>query len=109
MPSFSKPQTLRDFFQEVSYEDGACIIGSDGPHDDLERMIALLAHFKEGDEPDEIVYQGDSGLSDSGTYFLLPGKWAYAPVQYPAIEDVRDGDWVKAAAPDAHAEKENSR
>ena len=100
VPSFSEPHTLKDFFEEVSYEEGCCTIDSYGKHYDLEYVIELLARFKEGNEPDEVVYRGDSGLSDSGTYFILPGKWAYAPVRYPIIDDVKEGDWTDAMSPD---------
>jgi hypothetical protein len=109
LPSFSEPHTLQDFFEEVSYEDGCCTIDSYGKHYDLEYMIELLARFKEGDTADEVVYQGDSGIEDSGTFFVLPEKWAFVSVRYPIIDDVKESDWVKATTLDAEAKQEKFR
>ena len=60
-----------------------------------------LQLFKEGDTADEVFYQGESGIEDSGTYFILPGKWAFVSVRYPVIEDVKEEDWVTKVRPDA--------
>jgi hypothetical protein len=91
----AKPLTMGEFFELIFYHDGACTVDSFARHYDLEQMIDLLAHFKEGETPDEILYQGDNGIEDSGTYFILPGRWAYASVRHPVIQDVKEGDWVK--------------
>lgn len=107
LPTFSEPQTLENFFEEVSYEEGCCVINSYGRHYDLEYMVELISRFKDGDTVDEVVYQGDSGIEDSGTFFILPGKWAFVSVRYPIIEDVKDGDWVKARPTDSHVEMES--
>jgi len=96
LPSFSDPQRLKDFFDEFYHEDGKCYINSYAKHYDLELIVDVLASFKKGDMPDEILYQGESGIEDSGTYFILPGKWAFMSVQYPRIQDVKEGDWVSA-------------
>jgi hypothetical protein len=103
LPLSSEAQTLEDFFEEVTYEEGCCVINSYGRHYDLENMIELLARFKEGDTADEVFYQGDSGIEDSGTYFILPGKWAFVSVRYPVIEDVNEGDWAETLRSDAQA------
>jgi hypothetical protein len=100
LPSFSEPLTLEEFFEEITYQDGYCGVDSYGKHYDLEYMIELLARFKEDDTADEVFYQGDSGIDDSGTYFILPGKWAFVSVRYPVIDDVKEGDWVKTLRPD---------
>jgi hypothetical protein len=96
LPSFSEPQRLKDYFDEFYYEDGKCYINSYAKHYDLERIVEVLASNKTGDMPDEILYQGESGIEDTGTYFILPGKWAFISVQYPSLHDVKEGDWVKA-------------
>jgi len=101
LPLSLEPQTLENFFGEVTYEEGCCVINSYGRHYDLEYMIELLARFKEGDTPDEVFYQGDRGIEDSGTYFILPGKWAFVSVRYPVIEDVEECDWVTKVRPDS--------
>lgn len=103
VPPFSEPLTLEEFFEEITYHDGSCTVDSYGKHYDLEYMIELLAPFKDGETADEIVYQGESGIDDAGTYFIVPGKWAFVSVRYPTIHDVKDGDWVKATMPDAQA------
>nr|MBI3613945.1 hypothetical protein [Nitrospirota bacterium] len=104
LPTFSEPQTLENFFEEVSYEEGCCVINSYGRHYDLEYMVELISRFKEGDTVDEVIYQGDSGIEDSGTFFILPGTWAFVSVRYPIIEDVKEGDWVNARPTDAQVE-----
>ena len=107
LPTYSEPQTLEHFFEEVSYEEGCCVINSYGRHYDLEYMVELISRFKEGDTVDEVVYQGDSGIEDSGTFFFLPGKWAFVSVRYPIIEDVKDGDWVNVRPTDSQVEMES--
>ena len=109
LPSFSELLTPEEFFEEITYHDGSCTVDSYGKHYDLEYMIELLARFKEDETADEIVYQGDSGIEDAGAYFILPGKWAFVSVRYPIIDDVKEGDWVKATTLDAEAKQENSR
>ena len=101
LPSFSQSLTPEEFFEEIVYQDGYCGVDSYGKHYDLQYMIELLARFKEDDTADEVVYQGDSGIEDSGTYFILPGKWAFIGVRYPVIEDVKEEDWVMKVRPDA--------
>jgi hypothetical protein len=96
LPSFSDPQMLKDYFDEFYYEDGKCYINSYAKHYDLELIVEVLASFKKDEMPDEILYQGESGIEDTGTYFILPGKWAFISVQYPSLNDVKEGDWVKA-------------
>lgn len=101
LPSFSDRYSLEDYFEEISFHEGVCNIDSYSKHYDLERIVGVLACFKEGEEADEIVYQGDTGIDDSGVYFILPGKWTYAGIQYPVIGDVKEGAWVRTMRPDA--------
>lgn len=109
LPSFSDPQMLKDYFDELYHEDGKCYVNSYAKHYDLERIMDVLACFKKGEISDEIIQLGESGIEDSGTYFILPGKWAYVSIQYPSINDVKEGDWVKASTLDAQAKHANSR
>ncbi len=101
LPSFSEPQMLKDYFDEIYDEDGRCYINSYAKHYDLELIVEVLASFKKDEIPDEILYQGESGIEDSGTYFILPGRWAFVSGRYPIIDDVKEGDWLKATTPDA--------
>jgi len=96
LPSFSEPQRLKDYFDEFYYEDGKCYINSYAKHYDLELIVEVLASIKKDEMPDEILYQGESGIEDTGTYFILPGRWAYVSVQYPSLHDVKEGDWITA-------------
>lgn len=101
VPSFTKPFTMNEYFEEIEYRDGSLILDSYSKHYDLHLIVNVLACFKEGDRPDEIVYQGEGGVEDSGVYFILPGKWAHSCFDYPVIDDVEEDAWNEGQLPDA--------
>ena len=109
VPSFTKPITLNEYFEEVECRDGSLILDSYAKHYDLHLIVKVLACFKEGARPDEIIHQGEGGVDDSGVYFILPGKWAHSCFAYPVIDDVEEDAWNEGLLPDAAAGRESTR
>ena len=103
VPSFTTPFTMQEYFEEVEYRDGSLILDSYAKHYDLHLIVKVLACFKEGARPDEIIHQNDAGVDDSGVYFILPGKWAHSCFAYPVFDDVEEDAWNAGRLPDADA------